>query len=91
MRKVITIAVVCICVDNAAAQGQVEANINNLKSSRGVCRVCMFNSAASFKGEAGQPYQCVSVPANNKTAKALFANTPAGNYAIMVFHDVRDH
>jgi uncharacterized protein (DUF2141 family) len=69
------------------AQSRVTADISNLKNDKGVCRICLFNNAASFKGESGQPFACASVTVKNKKAQAVFQSVPAGNYALFVFHD----
>jgi uncharacterized protein (DUF2141 family) len=47
----------------------------------------LFNSAASFKGESGTPYECAAVSVKNKAAQAIFENLPKGSYALFVFHD----
>ncbi len=75
----------------AAAQGKVEARISNFTNSKGVCRACLFNTAASFNGKEGQAVQCVQVPVNNQKAEVVFENIPAGNYAVSVFHDANNN
>ncbi len=74
-------------IANANAQSKVIAEISNLKNDKGVCKVCLFNNAASFKGESGQPFACATIPVKNKNAQATFQNVPAGDYALFVFHD----
>ncbi len=74
-------------IASANAQSKVIAEISNLKNDKGVCRACLFNSAASFKGESGQPFACETVTVKNRNAQATFQNVPAGNYALFVFHD----
>ncbi len=72
------------------AQGKITVSISNIKNNNGVCRVCIFDNAASFNGE-GKPLQCVSTNVSNKTAVARFDNVPAGTYAISVFHDANNN
>jgi hypothetical protein len=49
-----------LLVQNTFGQGKVVATIKGLKNDKGVCRVCLFNNPASFTGESGVPYACVS-------------------------------
>jgi uncharacterized protein (DUF2141 family) len=76
----------------AAAQSgsRVVANMTGLLSNKGVCRVCLFSSEASFKGK-GTPFRCLSVPVAQKSARAVFEDLPAGTYAVSVFHDVNSN
>jgi uncharacterized protein (DUF2141 family) len=68
-------------------QATVIVDITNLKSDKGVCRACLFNSPSSFEGESGKPFQCVTALVKNQTSHAVFTNVPAGTYAMFVFHD----
>jgi uncharacterized protein (DUF2141 family) len=72
---------------NAFSQGRVVADIGNVRNDKGVCRACLFNNPSSFKGEAGEPFQCVAVGIKKSTAQVVFNNVPAGTYAMFVFHD----
>jgi uncharacterized protein (DUF2141 family) len=55
-----------------------------------VCRACLFNNPASFKGESGEPFKCIAIPVKNLTANAVF-NVPAGTYALFIFHDANSN
>lgn len=77
-------------ISQAAAQGKVSVSISNLKSSNGVCRVCLFDNAAAFNGN-GKPVQCVATAVKNKNASASFDNIAAGTYAVSVFHDANNN
>ncbi len=72
------------------AQGKITVSISNIKNNNGVCRVCIFDNAASFNGE-GKPLQCVTTNVSNKASVARFDNVPAGTYAISVFHDANNN
>lgn len=72
------------------AQGKITVQVSNLKSNKGVTRICLYNNAASFNGE-GKPVQCISAPVSNKNAAAIFENIPPGTYAISLFHDVNNN
>ncbi|HYH15359.1 MAG TPA: DUF2141 domain-containing protein [Flavisolibacter sp.] len=69
------------------AQSRIIADISNFENDKGLCRACLFNNASSFKGESGNPVQCVQVPIANKKSKVQFDDVPAGTYAVFLFHD----
>jgi len=75
----------------AQAQSKVIADVSNFVSDKGSCRACLFNSASSFKGESGDPVQCVQVAVTNKQSQVQFDNVPAGTYAIFLFHDTNNN
>ena len=80
-------AFILLCALQSSAQGEIIANINNLKNDNGVCRACLFNKNESLKTEAGGAVVCLSAGVKNKTSKVIFRNVPVGNYAVIVFHD----
>ena len=69
--------------------GRITVHISNFKNDKGVCRVCIFNSADAFK--KNKALKCEVVTINNKTSSAVFENIPEGNYAIFVFHDANNN
>jgi uncharacterized protein (DUF2141 family) len=73
------------------AQSKIVADISNFENDKGVCRACLFNSAASFKGESGSPFQCVQVTISNRKSQVRFNSVPAGTYAIFLFHDTNSN
>jgi uncharacterized protein (DUF2141 family) len=80
--------IICFLLSiNAFSQSRVVADISNVRNDNGVCRACLFNNPESFKGETGNPFQCVAVGVKNSMAQAVFNNIPAGTYAMFVFHD----
>ncbi len=87
MKRTVVSLTALFFLANASAQSKVIAEISNFKNDKGVCRACLFNNTASFKGESGQPFACAALPVKNKNAQATFQNVPAGNYALFVFHD----
>lgn len=73
------------------AQSKIIADISNFENDKGVCRACLYNSAASFKGESGNPMQCVQVAVTNRRSQVQFDNIPAGTYAVFLFHDTNSN
>jgi uncharacterized protein (DUF2141 family) len=86
-KKLPLVIIIIFAAMKSKSQGKIVVNISNIKNDNGVCRTCLFNNAASFKGETGQPFQCTAIKVKDKIAAGTFENIPAGNYAIMVFHD----
>jgi uncharacterized protein (DUF2141 family) len=72
------------------SQTTVAVRVDNFKNDKGICRACLFNSAASFNGE-GNPMQCVQVLIKNNKANLIFTNVVTGVYAISVFHDANNN
>lgn len=69
-----------------SAQSRVVATVTNFKNDNGVCKACLFNNAAAFKGK-GDAVACINFPVKNKEALVTFNNVPPGTYAISVYHD----
>ncbi|MCW3074390.1 MAG: hypothetical protein JWP69_1459 [Flaviaesturariibacter sp.] len=80
----------CLMAVGASSQGRVVAKLSNLRNEKGVCRVCIFNSPAAFKGEAGIPVGCNTVSAKGEP-QVVFEGLPAGTYAVFAFHDVNNN
>lgn len=74
----------------ARAQGTIVANVSNFENNNGVCRACLFNTAAAFAGK-GQPVQCTLAPVAGLKAQLVFNNVPPGTYAVSVFHDANNN
>lgn len=73
----------------AGAQGKISVDISNARNSKGICRVCLFNSEESFRQE--KAFRCVTVGLKDKKASAVFADVPPGTYAIFVLHDANNN
>jgi uncharacterized protein (DUF2141 family) len=91
MKKIVLFSILINTAFIAFAQNKIVANITQLENNKGVVRTCLFNSAASFNGEGGTPFKCLTVGINNKTAQVVFNNVPDGTYALFVFHDVNNN
>lgn len=88
MKRLIGLSLAILALQQVSkAQANIIADISNFENDKGVCRACLFNSAASFKGESGSPVQCTQVTITNRRSQVQFNNIPAGTYAIFLFHD----
>lgn len=86
MKEFICLTFFCVLATACLCQSKIVADMSNFKNDNGVCRACLFNNPASFKGESGTPFKCEVVAVKNQMAQAVF-NVPAGTYALFVFHD----
>jgi uncharacterized protein (DUF2141 family) len=89
--KGLILLILCAWSLKVNAQAKVVAEVINFENNKGVCRACIFNNAASFNGEGGEPLKCVQVPVKNKTAVISFEGLQQGTYAIFLFHDVNSN
>lgn len=67
------------------AQGSIVAKLENIRNDRGVCRVCLFNSAYGFKHD--QAVKCAVVNVSQRRSEARFDGVAPGTYALFVIHD----
>jgi uncharacterized protein (DUF2141 family) len=70
------------------AQHKLVVKVKNIKQSEGTVRVALFNSEDTFLDKA---FQGKSVKANGSEVSIEFADLPAGEYALSVFHDANDN
>jgi uncharacterized protein (DUF2141 family) len=83
--------VICLAFSSITfGQSKVIANRGSFKNNKGVCRVCLFNNAASFSGK-GAPVQCLTIDIKDKSAQAVFLDMPPGIYAVSFFHDANNN
>jgi uncharacterized protein (DUF2141 family) len=80
-----------VCQQNkAGAQSKIVVDVSNLRNTKGVCLIGLYDNAKSFSGK-GEPVRKVKVSIKEKTATAVLENVPAGTYAIAVVHDANDN
>ena len=90
--KRLQLVFLCFCAINSCiAQNKIVADITNFENNKGVCRACLFNNAAAFNGEGGQPFRCVQTSISNRSVQAVFDDLPDGTYALMVLHDANSN
>ncbi|MES2702234.1 MAG: DUF2141 domain-containing protein [Bacteroidota bacterium] len=92
MRTVFTVVAVIIAVvfqsfTRPVANGTVTVEVVNLKNSKGVVLVSLFNDSKSFPKEATKAVGKGKVEIQNGKATISFSNLPFGTYAAAILHD----
>jgi len=72
---------------NLIAQDKLEVTIKNIKESKGLIRVSLFNNENDFLKQA---LESKTVKASNEV-KVVFDNLKPGEYAVSVIHDVNEN
>lgn len=77
----------------AADQGTITVHVTGLRNDKGVVRMALFNSAASYtnsrgpKGNTQGAFMKGAAPVKTSECTYAFENVPYGEYAIKLFHD----
>lgn len=67
--------------------GELEVNVEALRSDNGLIHVCVTRNANHFPDCAGDPAATKESFRVRDTRSVRFANLPAGQYAIAILHD----
>lgn len=71
----------------AFADGQaLTVRLNGIQHDQGAVRVALFSDPKSFR-KVDKAFATQEAPAARGTVTLLFEDVPAGQYAIMVYHD----
>ena len=89
-RLVLVMLVGLLSAASVSAQSRIVATLTNLRNEKGVCRVCLFNSADAFNGEGGTPVKCATV-STRESSTVVFDGVSAGTYAVFVLHDANNN
>jgi len=89
MQKIIPLVLALILMTGAAQAATLTVTVSNCDSDQGCVSVALFNqdTRAHFGSGSGY-YQGKYAGIDNGTAKAIFADIPAGVYAVAAFHDL---
>ena len=84
----VALTLVTIVIGQAAfADGQpLTVKLNNLEHDRGTVRVALFSDPKTFR-KADQAFASSESPAKAGTVTVMFEGVPAGEYAVMAYHD----
>ncbi|MDF2158299.1 DUF2141 domain-containing protein [Algoriphagus sp. CAU 1675] len=67
--------------------GQIELQISNTRSNRGIIRVLIFRDSDGFPEERSKAFQALSLPVLDLKKKHSINELPPGKYALSIFHD----
>lgn len=84
MKNIILVFAILVSGFVNAQKANLTIELSGFKNDNGKAHVGLFNSEGKFLKEA---YLGKAVPIKAGKAKAQFANLPAGEYAVSVFHD----
>ncbi len=84
----VALTLIAMTVGQAAvADGQpLTVKLNNLEHGRGTVRVALFSDPKTFR-KADQAFAASESPAQAGSVTAVFEDVPAGQYAVMAYHD----
>lgn len=84
----VALTLVAMAVGQVAfAEGQpLTVKLNNLEHDRGTVRVALFSDPKTFR-KADLAFASSESPAKAGTVTLEFENVPAGQYAVMAYHD----
>lgn len=78
---------ITICARNVHAEDyQLKVRLEGVKNNRGMVHVALYSDAKTFRKTA-YALQIIKVPAAEGMLSAEFSGIPAGQYAILAFHD----
>jgi uncharacterized protein (DUF2141 family) len=88
MQKIIFLAFSLYAIFTAQSQTvNITLSVNNIKSSKGIVKVCIFNKEAGFPEKAKLAVKCINTSATKGIMQIKIEGIIAGNYAIAVHHD----
>jgi uncharacterized protein (DUF2141 family) len=87
LRAVLALAAAITTSGFAVAEGEsMTVRLNGIEHDRGTVRVALFSDPKTFR-KADQAYAGKKVPASAGTVTVEFDEVPAGQYAVMAYHD----
>lgn len=87
LRAALALAAAITTSGFAVAEGEsMTVRLNGIEHDRGTVRVALFSDPKTFR-KADQAYAGKEVPASTGTVTVVFDEVPAGQYAVMAYHD----
>ena len=71
----------------SAGQNRLEVEVTKIKDLEGQVQVCLFKDGVGFLSK-GAPVACTWMEANSGTISYVFDSVSAGEYAVIVIHDL---
>lgn len=87
LRAALALAAAITTSGFAVAEGEsMTVRLNGIEHDRGTVRVALFSDPKTFR-KADQAYAGKEVPASAGTVTVEFEEVPAGQFAVMAYHD----
>lgn len=85
----------CICLlllwsCNTLAQHSLQVKVTNIKKIHGQVQICLFKDGIGFLSK-GKPIECEWIDVNSSSLDFTFDSIVAGEYAVIVIHDLNDN
>jgi uncharacterized protein (DUF2141 family) len=91
MKKIISLAVSLCAFFGAQSQTvNITVKVNNVKSDKGIIKVCFFNKETGFPEKTNLASKCVNVAAAKGLMLIKVEGIAPGNYAIAIHHDANN-
>lgn len=75
---------------SAAAAATLKVTVSDIQPGAGNIRVALYADAESFRHE-DRATQVLSTPATTGSVVVVFPDIPAGQYAVIAYHDANDN
>ena len=88
MQKIILLVFSLCAIFTAQSQTvNITVSANNVKSSKGIVKVCIFNKETGFPEKTNLAVKCINTSATKGIMQIKIEGIASGNYAIAVHHD----
>jgi uncharacterized protein (DUF2141 family) len=88
MNKIMLLIIsLCATITAQSQPVNLTVTVNNVKSSKGIVKVCVFNQANGFPEKTNLAIKCGSLNAAKGTMQIKIDGLMPGNYAIAAHHD----
>lgn len=90
MRVALTVLALTAGVCSQAWSADLVVTVTGVHAGAGAIRVALYRDASSFRHEK-HAVAVMSTPADAATAKVVFHDIPAGQYAVLAYHDANSN
>tara|TARA_Y100001949_G_C15897298_1_gene290952 strand:+ start:56 stop:472 length:417 start_codon:yes stop_codon:yes gene_type:complete len=89
MKTLFILAFACIGLAANAQTNNLTVEVTNFKNANGKLRVALFTDESNYLKDS--QFASDTIIYNQEKVAVLFANLPAGEYAISIYHDENDN
>jgi uncharacterized protein (DUF2141 family) len=88
MSKIFLLAISFFCMLGAQSQPiNITVTVNNVKSSKGTIKLCLFNKETGFPEKPNLAIKCINSIAVKGAMQIIIEGVTPGKYAISAHHD----